>query len=414
MSLYKRGDTYWTDFSVNGQRFRVSLDTSDWREAQRLQKERITEASQGKLAPASQQFARLAFGEAADRFLADRIPHLAARSIQTEKERSKPLKEYFGATALSRISADHILRYVVTRKDAGLSNKTINLELGVLRGVLKRAKRWHLLADEIKPLPIQSDVGQALSYEEKLRLIRTAAKRPEWLNARLAMVLALNTTMRGCEIKGLRWRSVDFMDRNVTVRRASTKTDKGQRLIPLNVHAWNAILELWDRAKLVGEAEPNHFVFPACENGNVDPNRPMKSWRSAWRKLTRVIECPGCRRLQNPGQTCVNPKCQCDIRDLKSTLASLRFHDMRHQAITELAESEASDQTILSIAGHVSREMLEHYSHIRIETKRHAVEALARSTAQEKRYVTSNVTIDVLGDQSNRQVPEKNGRGERI
>ena len=110
----------------------------------------------------------------------------------------------------------------------------------------------------------------------------------------------------------------------------------------------------------------------------------------------------------------MNPKCQCDIRDLKSTLASLRFHDMRHQAITELAESEASDQTILSIAGHVSREMLEHYSHIRIETKRHAVDALARTTAQEKRCVTSNVTIDVLGDQSNPQVPEKNGRGERI
>jgi integrase len=52
-------------------------------------------------------------------------------------------------------------------------------------------------------------------------------------------------------------------------------------------------------------------------------------------------------------------------------LEGLRPHDLRHHAITKLAESsEASEQTIMSIAGHVSREMLEHYSHIRQEAKR--------------------------------------------
>jgi integrase len=200
----------------------------------------------------------------------------------------------------------------------------------------------------------------------------------------------------------------------VIVRRTSTKTDKGQRVIPLNVHAWNAILELWDRAKLVGSAEPVHFVFPACENGNVDPSRPMKSWRSAWRKLTRVIECPACGRLQDPGQTCGDVRCQCDISGLKSPFAGLRFHDMRHQAITELAESEASDQTILSIAGHVSREMLEHYSHIRLETKRHALEALTQKKESERRYVTKYVTIAVSPAESKPQLIENDGRGERI
>jgi hypothetical protein len=37
-------------------------------------------------------------------------------------------------------------------------------------------------------------------------------------------------------------------------------------------------------------------------------------------------------------------------------------------------------QTIMSIAGHVSREMLEHYSHIRQQAKRKAVEALDNVT----------------------------------
>ena len=44
--------------------------------------------------------------------------------------------------------------------------------------------------------------------------------------------------------------------------------------------------------------------------------------------------------------------------------------------ITELAESGASDQTIMDIAGHVSRQMLKHYSHIRMKAKREALEAV--------------------------------------
>jgi hypothetical protein len=55
----------------------------------------------------------------------------------------------------------------------------------------------------------------------------------------------------------------------------------------------------------------------------------------------------------------------------------LRPHDLRHHAVTKLAESsEASEQTTMSIAEHVSREMLEHYSRIRQEAKRKAVESL--------------------------------------
>jgi hypothetical protein len=38
MSLTKRGKTWHTHFYVGGQRFRQSLDTSDWREAQAQEK----------------------------------------------------------------------------------------------------------------------------------------------------------------------------------------------------------------------------------------------------------------------------------------------------------------------------------------------------------------------------------------
>ena len=77
-------------------------------------------------------------------------------------------------------------------------------------------------------------------------------------------------------------------------------------------------------------------------------------------------------------------------RGVMSPLAGLRFHDLRHHAITKLAESATSEQTIMAIAGHVSRQMLEHYSHIRSEAKRRAVEALASAPhAGVTSYVTS-------------------------
>jgi integrase len=62
---------------------------------------------------------------------------------------------------------------------------------------------------------------------------------------------------------------------------------------------------------------------------------------------------------------------------MKSPTAGLRFHDLRHHAVTELAESQASDQTIMAIAGHVSPRILAHYSHVRMDAKRKALDALA-------------------------------------
>ena len=52
------------------------------------------------------------------------------------------------------------------------------------------------------------------------------------------------------------------------------------------------------------------------------------------------------------------------------------FHDSRHQAVTELSESGASDATVTAIAGHLSRRMMEHYGHVRMAAKRTALEKL--------------------------------------
>jgi integrase len=54
----------------------------------------------------------------------------------------------------------------------------------------------------------------------------------------------------------------------------------------------------------------------------------------------------------------------------------LRFHDLRHTVMTELAEMGLADHVLESISGRLSRRMLDQYSHIRIDAKRQALDAL--------------------------------------
>jgi integrase len=145
---------------------------------------------------------------------------LARYSIRAEQERSRNPKAYFGQTPLKRLTADNLREYIVWRKqqkplrgDAPeISNRTVNMEVAFIRRLLKRAKRLRVIADDLKPLPERRDIGRGLAIVEKLRLIQAAKTKPEWGNARLALTLALNTTMRGCEIKGLQWRDVNLID----------------------------------------------------------------------------------------------------------------------------------------------------------------------------------------------------------
>jgi len=98
----------------------------------------------------------------------------------------------------------------------------------------------------------------------------------------------------------------------------------------------------------LGIAGSEFYVLPACENSRIDGTRTRKTWRTARRNMARAARLRG-----------------------------LRFHDLRHHCITELLGGGAPEAAVLSIAGHVSRKMMEHYSHIRMEAKRTALDGLS-------------------------------------
>jgi integrase len=261
-----------------------------------------------------------------------------------------------GLYLLCDITAHKIGEYQARRKAAGASARTLNKELQVLRMILKRHQLWANLQGDVKFEHEPEGIGKALSPEEETALFRACESNP-LLSA--VVTLAVNTTMRDHEIKRLRWRQVDLFERILTVGRSKTDAGTG-RTIPLNAAAIHSLV---GRAERFPDRKPEHFIFGACENARIDtanpdyskidPSRPIKSWRTAWRRARK-----------------------------SAVLSGFRFHDLRHTAITKLAESQASDQTIMSIAGHVSRAMLEHYSHIRMAAKRAALDSISTRTPE--------------------------------
>ena len=135
---------------------------------------------------------------------------------------------------------------------------------------------------------------------------------------------------------------------------------------------------LLERARAHRSAEPEHYAFPTCENLIIDPLPPQKSWRTAWRKLVRETA----RRVgREAARDALDSGCGLRAavaawKRAAAPLRGLRFHDLRHQAITEMAEGGTSDATLMAVAGHISRRMLEHYRHVRMAAKRTALDKL--------------------------------------
>ena len=389
MKLRKRGGIYWIDAVVDGIRIQRSLHTKDKRDATTRAHDIVSEAKQGKITTTSISFAKLPFGEAADKFIESKRLEVKPSTLVKNKQLLKKLREVFKTLRLNQITSEHVLAYRDWRAKQGVGPTIINMEVGLLQQILKRAKRWQFIADDIKRLKEPPTIGRALSPEQKLQLLHIASQRPEWQTAYWAAILALNTTMRAAEIRSLRWWDIDLFERILQV--PESKTEAGLRPIPLTDAAYNTLLEIRRRNELFGPVETNHYVFPSFKTvaqfngkeivGNrytaFNPEQPMTTWRRAWRSLTK-----------------------------KAGLKGLRFHDLRHHAITEMLENGVPEQMVMEIAGHVSLRMLKRYSHIRMSAKRSAVDCLNTSSitkpdaefglqnSQRDSYVTNHVTVE--------------------
>jgi integrase len=358
MSLYKRGDVWWYKFWFNGQLIRESAKTNSKTVGKDAERARRRELEQAYNRIPKRERMPL-FSHAADLWLASKAG-LAEKSRERYEQCVTHLKEEFGKGLVCDVDANDIAEYRRKRLAAGVANRTANYETGALRGILRQFGLWGPIADKVKALPERHDVGRAISHGDESKLLAAASvsRSPALLPL---VVLSLDTGMRLGETQALRrrdlrleWASGSIVRGALVVAKSKTAAGTG-RMIPLSRRVC-ACLSLW--LERFPEAGLDSFLFPYHKVGmggnsrlpvlyGVDLNRPMGSWRKAWR--------------------------------IASKAAGVRYrpHDMRHTFISRLAENPGvSEQTIKALAGHVSRQMLERYSHIRSEAKQAAILAL--------------------------------------
>ena len=292
MGLWKRGRRYWTQTVVNGVWIRRPLcppgstrATTNWQEAVALEKELIRAALQGSL-PTHSHSIKL-FAAVDDYLKAKKATANTQRSIDFDRERLEVVKRVLGDVRLSAISSRVIEGFQAKRRLEGASNRTVNMDVGALRQVLKRFKQWRRLEDDVRMLTESGGepVGRVLTSDEQERLLKAAEANPEWEHVWCAAQLAANTSMRGVEVKHVRRKDFDAEKRVVHIRASKNETSK--RVIPLNDSALDAVRRMVARADKLGHSEPSHYLWCASQHNKLDPTKPASKWDTAWRALTR-------------------------------------------------------------------------------------------------------------------------------
>jgi integrase len=279
---------------------------------------------------------RKRFDETADEYIRHREATVSEGTVRLEKERLKPLERVIGNVKLKEISSRTIRTYQAAR-GAQVSNRTVNLEIKLLRGILKSEGQWNRLQEDYKRLSEAGESpGRALNPRRVARSVQDRGKQGRMVVPYQAAIVANDTGMRSVELRNLKLGDIDIDARKITIRRAKGNAGLFRAVILTN-DALKAMLKLLDRARKLNALRPEHYLFPYKIRKGVghDPARPMKGWRTAWRALTIAAGVPG-----------------------------FRFHDLRHTFITNHAEMCTPLAVVQAQAGYLSRRMTELYTHI--------------------------------------------------
>jgi integrase len=223
------------------------------------------------------------------------------------------------------------------------------MELGELSRAM--GHKWSLLWPKVRKQEERKDVGHALSPEEQKRLL-DALKDCHTPHLPTLIPLLLLTGMRSGEALSLTWGQVDVMNQSITVGRAKTSSGTG-RMIPFNSDLCSVLARHREEfVKAFGEPQPEQYLFAWGSPLPSDATHHVTDPKHGWEKLR-----------ERAGVSC-------------------RMHDLRHTFATRLAENGTPESTMLALMGHMSRAMLERYSHIRMTAKRDAVDGVRLRPAE--------------------------------
>lgn len=313
--------------------FRTKRDAEDW---SRRTEDEMVRGSFIQRSPSE----KMTLAVALKRYLSDVTPTKKPTTQRAEHSKSKMLIKHLGKYSLAGITPDIVASYRDTRlndpcREGTISNNTVRLELALLSHLFTVAiQEWGLGLTYNPVLAIRKpSAGQGrdrrLSEDEERRLIAAVNAHS---NPMLGWItrIALETGMRSSEITSLKRSQVSLRTR--VVKLTETKNDES-RAVPLTRRATETLQAALDNPARPPDTELIFFGEP----GRDGKRRPFTFTR-VWSLIKKELG-----------------------------MADLRFHDLRHEAVSRFVEMGLGDQQVAAISGHKSMQMLKRYTHLRGE-----------------------------------------------
>ena len=239
------------------------------------------------------------------------------------------LRPFFGHMRAERVESRHIDAYIKERREAGISNSTINRELARLRRAFNLArescppkvKRGLKIPKLVEPPPRKG-------FFEHADFVVLRTELPEHL--RPVLTFGYYTGCRKGEILNLVWPQVDLLERIVRLEPGETKNEEA-RTIPL-------MDDLYEMLVLQKQKRDQHW--PRCRWVFFRYGKKIKDFRGAWDEA--------CKRA--------------DLWDYETGRTTRVFHDLRRTGVRNLVRAGVPERVAMMISGHKTRSVFDRYN----------------------------------------------------
>jgi integrase len=355
-TIRQRGDGSWEGRVSLPDGKRKSFYAKTRAEVQRKMTAALRDVQQGLPVPTG----RLTFGAFLNQWLAEVVePNLAPKTHRSYEQNVRThIAPALGRLPLPEVTPPRIQRFLNTKRQAGLSPRTVQILHALLRQALGQALDWRLVtvnAATLIPTPRATRFkAPALSATDARAVLD--AFSGDRLEGLVTVVLSLG--VRQGEALGLRWSDVDLDAATLTVphqlqrvrgewQLRVPKTTRSERTIPLPSVVVTALrkqrVQQLEERLAAGEGWKGNawdLVFTTTVGTPLDGVKVT-------RRFQAMLDRAGLQRL--------------------------RFHDLRHGAASLLLAQGVPLPVVMAILGHNQVATTLHYSHAVPELTRDAM-----------------------------------------
>jgi integrase len=265
-----------------------------------------------------------------------------------------------GRIPLGKLNPQHLQAMMQNRLQAGLSPRTVANLLTILRGALKQAVKWGLLARNVAqlvnpPRYERYEINPLTPEDAQTFLATIKGDRFEAL-----YLTALGLGLRKGEVSALRWDDIDFPAQTVRINKTLQRVNSKLQLTELKTKRSRRALHL---PKIVAESLQGHRKRQ-LEARMLAGDR----WQETGLVFTTALGTP------------LDPAFVLRQFQQKLTEAGLpkqRFHDLRHACASLLLAQGEDLRTIMEVLGHSNiATTADIYTHILPAVKRQAAEKM--------------------------------------